>query len=130
MTEEHGPGRAGDAPVQMFRITSLREGHVVIHQVAGELDSLTAPQLSDALADTDPAADLVVDLTEVPFLSSAGLSVLIDHFQRSQRRNVTFSVVATGHATLLPLRITALDSVIPLYTTVADAVRATEQRAQ
>lgn len=127
MAEDHGPERTDGPSVPLLGVTSLREGHVVIQRFTGEIDSLTAPQLSDALAGADPDADLVADLTGVRFLSSAGLSVLVDHLERCRAREVTFSVVATSHATLRPIQITALDRVIPLYTSVADAIQAAGQ---
>lgn len=50
--------------------------------VAGEIDAHTAPALAAALVaavDTDP---LVVDLSEVEFLDSSGLRVLIEAHQQ------------------------------------------------
>lgn len=127
MAEDHERDGTDGPSVPLLGVTSLREGHVVVQRFTGEIDSLTAPQLSDALAGVDPDADLVVDLTEVRFLSSAGLSVLVDHLERCRARDVTFSVVATSHATLRPIQITALDRVIPLYPSVTDAVKAAGQ---
>jgi anti-sigma B factor antagonist len=55
------------------------DGHVVLH-VAGELDAATAPQLKEALfglIDGREASVLDVDLTELDFIDSTGLGVLV-----------------------------------------------------
>lgn len=49
----------------------------VLH-VVGELDTLTAPLLQDRLQEQQSAArHVVLDLTDVTFLGSAGLAVLV-----------------------------------------------------
>lgn len=79
----------------------------VIH-VIGEIDSLTAPVLRSRLDEHLPAVRLLVlDLTDVTFLGSAGLAVLVgakDDADRQQRilrlvpgtRIVTRALEATG----------------------------------
>jgi anti-anti-sigma factor len=50
---------------------------VRVLQVAGEIDLATAPALAQALADAETESRLVLDLTDVEFLDSAGLHVLL-----------------------------------------------------
>lgn len=101
-------------------------GKIAVFRVAGEVDVLTAPQLDQAVAEVygTGMAHVVLDLTEVPFLSSAGLSVLVDHHARGQRDGIRLSVVATQRATLRAIQMTALDRIIPLHATTADALAA------
>ncbi len=58
---------------------------VIAVSVAGDLDLATAPQLHDYLVDNTASrpAHLVLDLTEVTFLASRGISVLIQAHNRS-----------------------------------------------
>lgn len=91
--------------------------------VVGEVDMLTAPQLDEVLAevlDRQPAK-LVVDLTEVGFFASAGLSALVAAYQQAGG-NTALRVVATNSATVRPLQITALDRKIPVLPSVDEAV--------
>ena len=65
--------------------STTRDGAAAAVTVSGFIDSETAPKL-DALMDglfADGARRLDVDLTDVSFLSSAGLSVLISAHRRS-----------------------------------------------
>jgi anti-sigma B factor antagonist len=97
----------------------------VVLDVAGEVDLLTASRLHDALTqalDRHPAA-LVVDLTKVEFLASAGLNVLISAHQQAGERT-HFRVVATGSATYRPLQLTGLDHTISVYYSRDDALAA------
>jgi anti-anti-sigma factor len=111
-----------------LRVDRAQHGPVVVYRVVGEIDALTAPVLDQALADAVdvPAAvsHVVLDLSEVPFLSSAGLSILVDHHGRCAANGVGLSVVAKQHAVLRSIQITALDRIIPLHPTVSDALTA------
>jgi anti-anti-sigma factor len=55
-------------------ITSSPPGTLV---VAGELDAHTAPELADALAELPEDADVMLDLSDLSFMDSSGLRVLI-----------------------------------------------------
>jgi len=60
-----------------FSVTcEARDGHVVV-AVRGELDELTAPELDGELARAVDGRPVVVDLSDVSFISSAGLHVLL-----------------------------------------------------
>ncbi len=46
--------------------------------MSGELDTHTAPQLYERLAQVPRGTHLVLDLAETTFISSAGLGVILD----------------------------------------------------
>lgn len=78
--------------------------------VTGEIDSSSAPELRrvlDALLDEAPE-ELVVDLTGVTFLDSAGLSSLAVAHRRAGAGGVRLRVLASGRAVVRPLKITGL----------------------
>lgn len=58
-------------------------------EVSGRIDSATAPDLAEALDALmeEGQYNLVVDMSEVDFISSAGLRVLIDTQKTCQRLN-------------------------------------------
>jgi len=63
-----------------MEITTTQYKHCDLVKVVGRIDSATAPQLGDALhAITDEGRfKIVLDLTDVTYVSSAGLRVMID----------------------------------------------------
>ncbi|MET0701473.1 MAG: STAS domain-containing protein [Mycobacterium sp.] len=91
--------------------------------VAGDLDMITAPDLADAIraaAAQGPTA-LIVDLSKVGFLGSAGMSALVGAHQEISG-SARFGVVADGPATSRPLRLLGLDTLLTLYQTLDAAL--------
>ena len=66
--------------------------------VEGELDIATAPRMLAALngALADVSRPLVVDLSEVVFMDSTGLALLINARRRVSRRGQGFAIVCPG----------------------------------
>lgn len=90
---------------------------------AGVVDMLTEPDLRqqiDNALDRSPSA-VIVDLTLVDFISSRGLRVLLDTHKRCSP-DVDFAVVADGHATLRPMRLTGLTDILSVRSRVDDAL--------
>ena len=77
---------------------------------AGEIDSTTAPLLSQHLTEVLDAEvrELTVDLRGVTFLDSAGLCVLATTHRRAVRQDVRMRVLAGSRAVVRPLQITGL----------------------
>jgi anti-anti-sigma factor len=99
------------------------EAGIPILQVAGEIDMRTAPDLRVRVDQTTASAEfLVLDLTGVEFLASAGLSILVELARQARETGLRWGVVATGRAVLRPIEAVGLLSVIPVYPAVTDAV--------
>jgi anti-sigma B factor antagonist len=102
--------------------TASIEGGVII-AVAGEIDLLTADELTEALA-TEVArhALVVVDLTEVAFLSSSGLAALALAHRAAQEAGHVLRLVAGNRVTLRPIQITGLADQIAVFASLPEAV--------
>ncbi|MBY6365544.1 STAS domain-containing protein [Rhodococcoides corynebacterioides] len=109
-----------------FRVDTELQNGAAILTVVGELDLATAPILQDAVdaVRSEATEALVVDLTGVEFLASAGMTVLVQSHQ-SVPDGVTFSVVAVGAATARPLQLVGLDETFPIHASRQDALAAT-----
>lgn len=98
---------------------------VVVVSVSGVVDMLTAPQVEaaiDAALAQKPTA-LVVDFTDVDFLASAGMGVLVATHDRAGT-DTRFSVVADGPATSRPLKLVGIADIVALYATLDEALEA------
>lgn len=115
----------GAVPASECVITGTQVGSVRVISVAGALDALTSPQLESAVVaamQQKPPA-VVVDLSDVDFLASAGMAVLVA--AREQADGVIgFGVVAEGPATSRPLRLVGLADLIGMYATLEEALAA------
>jgi anti-sigma B factor antagonist len=116
-----GPGRE-----QLLSTSEGRLADAVVLTVAGEIDLFTAPRLRAALRDAfDHAGEgpVVLDLSQVTFLGSAGLLLLVDAVREEQKRPGPLRVVV-DHArpVIRPLELTGLDDLLSLYHTVDQAM--------
>jgi len=97
-------------------------GRTVVVSASGVVDMLTSPQLEASIEKSlkkNPAA-IIVDLTGVDFLASAGMGVLVAARDQAAS-DVGFGVVASGPATSRPLKLVGLADIIGLYSTLDEA---------
>ncbi|HEV7652670.1 MAG TPA: STAS domain-containing protein [Actinophytocola sp.] len=100
-----------------------RHGDAVVVDCTGDIDALTAPQLIAAVAaamEKRPRT-VVVDLSRVAFLASAGLAALVE-LHRMAGEAIRFRIVAAGSATLRPLTMTGLTDELAVFPTSAQAL--------
>jgi anti-sigma B factor antagonist len=107
-----------------FEVELTRSDGLVVLSVCDAVDMLSAPQLSDAIGDAlrQSPAGIIVDLTEVEFLASIGMRVLMAAQEAADALAVQFGVVADGAATSRPIKLLGLDTTMRLYSTLDHAV--------
>ena len=96
---------------------------IAVLAVGGEIDMLTASQFEKAVDDVlaDDPQTLIIDLTEVTLLASAGLRLLATAKKRFGESG-GFAVVAGAPATIRPIELTDLNEVFDLYLSLDDAM--------
>jgi anti-sigma B factor antagonist len=107
------------------------DGLLVI-AVAGEIDLETAPALHEAVAtgiERTRGRPCVLDLTEVTFLGSVGLNMLVEATQLAESRREPLRIVVDSNRPVIrPIQVTGLDAVLSLYHSVDEAARSGKQR--
>jgi anti-anti-sigma factor len=100
-----------------------RRGDAVVIGLAGDVDALTAPQLTEAVSAAlhERPHTVVVDLSRVDFLASAGLAALVES-HRMAGPDSRLHIVATGSATLRPLTMTGLTDELAVFATSEEAL--------
>lgn len=101
----------------------ITEG-VVVLRTTGEVDVVTAPLLEDKLRELGTMCGnsvLIADLSDVRFLSSAGLAVLM-RIADSLGDRSRFLVVATGPNTYRPMELTGLTEELEVFESVEAAL--------
>lgn len=95
--------------------------------VSGEIDVLTVDRFRAAVAtgfDQLPdGAVLVVDLTQLSFLGSAGLQALVDATRAARRRREPLRIVVDENRPVIrPIELTGLDDLLALFHSVDQAL--------
>jgi anti-sigma B factor antagonist len=105
-----------------------RDG-VTVLAVGGEIDLVTAPSFEKAINEVlaDNPRNLVIDLSAVTFLASAGLQLLVSTNERLAA-STGFAVVAEGPSTSRPIELTDLDKIFDLYPSLDEAVTAVRSK--
>jgi anti-sigma B factor antagonist len=112
-----------------FRIDdTLDHGKTAVFAVQGELDLHEAPELQDRIAEAvDGGAELiVVDLTEVTFIDSMALGVLLAAVNRLRVTGGSLRIVVPNPSLRRIFEISLLDRVFTLDTTRDEALAANE----
>ena len=96
---------------------------LAIVSVGGEVDLDTASQLGDhalaALRDVSP--HVLLDLTDVTFMDSTGLKVLLSIQRRADLAGGSFAVAGASRSVRKILALTGLDQTFTLHDTVDEA---------
>jgi len=100
-------------------------GEACVVKLAGELDLYNAPQVRDALAAacSDVPGRVVVDLSEVEFIDSTALGVLIEARTKLDNQRA-FLLAAPGLETKRALEISGLDRHFNVHDSVSEALLA------
>ena len=126
MAEGNGPAQDGVAGNRENPVTGIeRNGSSVVVSVAGELDLYNAQALREALLSCCEEAPerLVVDLSEVTFIDSTALGVLIEGRTRMPNRRA-FLLAAPGLETRRALEISGLDRHFVVHESLDEALAA------
>lgn len=114
-------------PEELLVIDQTRVGAVVVISLTGEVDSATAARLREVVRDAlhlPDAGPVVIDMTDVAFLSSAGLGALVEAHRDADRAGEPLRVVVDHTRPVLrPLQLSGLDQVLTLFHFLDTAVR-------
>jgi len=69
----------------------------------------------------EPPAVNILDLTEVPYMDSAGLGIVVGHYVSCQRKGIRLIAAGVGPRLRELLKMTKLDTTIPMTATVDEA---------
>ena len=95
----------------------------------GEIDMATEARFQDAVTEaltTQPFGRVVLDCADLRFIDSSGLRVLIRAHKAAKEQQALLVIAAAPQRVLQTLRITSLDTRIPVYESVSQALAATQ----
>lgn len=92
-------------------VTTRQEGDIIVFELSGQLDALTAPRARQAFAayGDSEAKSGVVDLSHVTFIDSSGLAALISGLKSFRARGRDFVLAGVQPSVLQVFTLTMLD---------------------
>lgn len=107
------------------QLTTRDVGERTVLHVAGELDVASSGRVREqvALLLSEGRTDLVVDLTDVTFLDSTGLGLMVGTLKRVRLAGGRLVLVVPSESVLKVFRVTGLDQVLTLHDSLEDALR-------
>jgi anti-sigma B factor antagonist len=111
-------------PTFELTVETPDEGTAIV-TVRGEIHLATAPDFSERLNDVvaTGATGVVVDLTEVGFIDSTGLSVLLNALRRVTRAGGTLVLVCTNPTVLRLFEVTKMDTTFTILPSREQALK-------
>ncbi len=110
---------------------SMLDGRTAVVAVSGEIDVQTAPRFERLLGETIEDIEshgLVVDLSEVTFLDSTALNVLVRCLERQKLQQENLCLVSSNSRVLSLLEVTRLDRVFDVVPDVDRALKRVSER--
>ena len=108
-----------------FYVQIDRQAQCTVVSVLGELDIFSAPQLEERLAEAEAGGkpSLVVNLNQLDFIDSTGLSTLVRSSKRMEQLGTAFSLVCEPDRIEVHrvLEILGFDKVFTIHATLAEA---------
>jgi len=119
-----------EAPMEerpQFRVDLERPAdNIGVIVLEGEIDIYSAPQFKEVLLNgiENGAQRVIVDLTQVSFIDSTALGVLVSGAKRVRPRNGNLDIVCTDENIIRIFEITGLDRIFCIYATRDEAMKA------
>jgi len=125
--------RSEEILVQSLEINLSRSAQdIPIVQLRGEIDLHTCPDLRAALQRLMEEGNhrIVLNMSEVPYLDSAALGVLVDAQRRARERDGEIYLAQVTPFVLRAFEITRLIRIFQVFPTIADATNDAAERSQ
>ena len=110
----------------ILRLATTDESGITVLAAHGEVDVSTAPQLRQAIIEEASAGPgpLVIDLSDVDFLDSTGLGVLVSGLKRFRTMGTDVILVIASNRIAKVFEITGLTQVFRIHGTREAAIAA------
>lgn len=108
----------------MLEIEVDDSGDYTLCRPVGELDAYTVTDFRQSLGELASRPQVVIDLSEVPFMDSAGLGALIGGIRRARENGGEVAVACSRPTLTRLLHTTGFDRIVPVTETLDEAVAA------
>ncbi len=112
-----------ESPLRIEELPSPNSGHRVL-KLVGPLTLSNFFEFQN-LVRADQTTNLIVDLSEVPYIDSAGIGCLVNGYVSHQNAGHVLSLVGVTDRVRTSLRISNVEQFFPIYASLAEAEQTT-----
>jgi anti-sigma B factor antagonist len=119
--------RYSASPMQPVHLELARQPESDSNQIVLRLDGKLSLETVHNFIQTlrpEPAAHVILDMSGVSFLDSAGVGALVQIFVHRRSKGQTFSLTGLTKQGSAVMQVAGLTKLLPIYGTVADAIAA------
>jgi anti-sigma B factor antagonist len=109
-----------DGPLTIDRKDGKNPGTQVFC-LTGPLTLRNLFELQSELRGAAPPPLTVIDLSGVPYMDSAGMGLVMNHYVRCQTKGVKLVVAGANNRVMDLFKVTKVDTVLPLVPTIEEA---------
>jgi anti-sigma B factor antagonist len=109
-----------DDPLTIERTEGKTPGTLIL-RLTGPLTLRNMFDFQSQLRKEEPPPVTILDLTGVPYMDSAGMGMVVNHYVRCQGKGVRLIAVGVSPRVMELFKMTKVDAVIPLAATVEEA---------
>jgi len=109
-----------DDPLAIEQTQGKAPGSIIL-RLTGPVTLRNLFDLQSKLRVGEPPALTILDLTGVPYMDSAGMGAVINHYVRCQGKGKRLIAVGVSPRVLELFKMTRVDAVIPMVATVEEA---------
>ena len=108
----------------MIDVKVSAQEHVVLVEVNGRIDSMTAGQFGEGLSTPidEGRTNVVLDLGGVEYMSSAGLREIVNALKKVKRAGGDLRIAQPSDRVLEVLEMAGLDTIIQIFDTQGEAI--------
>jgi anti-sigma B factor antagonist len=106
----------------VIEIEISANGDHTVFRPSGELDAYSVAHFREALGSLDDTTRLLIDLSDVPFMDSAGLGALIGGIRKVRDAEGDVAVACSRPTLTRLLHTTGFDRIVPVTETVDEAL--------
>jgi anti-sigma B factor antagonist len=108
-----------------MEITLNTIDQVQVAKISGDIDASTAPSVTEAVLPlVQPESRIVLDMTEVPYMSSAGLRTLLSMYRQVTAKNGKLILVGLSEEIQDTMTVTGFLNFFKTSDTVEEALKA------
>lgn len=95
-------------------IETVKNGNEITLKLDGWLDTVSSPELGDAVEAIEAADAVVLDFDKVEYIASSGLRQVVASHRKAKELGAEFSVINVGTETMSIFELTGLDKKIDI----------------